>query len=44
MGQKVIVTEGAGVIGQAICRRLLQSGYVPVAADVQPVIDGLDLV
>ena len=44
MGQKVIVTGGAGVIGQAICRRLLQSGYVPVAADVQPVVDGLDLV
>jgi 3-oxoacyl-[acyl-carrier protein] reductase len=44
MGQKVIVTGGAGVIGQAICRRLLQSGYVPVAADVQPVVEGLDLV
>jgi 3-oxoacyl-[acyl-carrier protein] reductase len=43
VGQKVIVTGGAGVIGQAICRRLLQSGYVPVAADVQPVVAGLDL-
>ena len=43
VGQKVIVTGGAGVIGQAICRRLLQSGYQPVAADVQPVVDGLDL-
>lgn len=43
MGDKVIVTGGAGVIGQAICRRLLQSGYVPVVADVKSVVDGLDL-
>ena len=43
MGDKVIVTGGAGVIGQAICRRLLQSNYVPVAADVKPAIDALDL-
>ncbi|MCV7230158.1 SDR family NAD(P)-dependent oxidoreductase [Mycolicibacterium komossense] len=42
MGNKVIVTGGAGVIGQAICRRLLQSGYVPVAADLKPAIDALD--
>lgn len=43
MGNKVIVTGGAGVIGQAICRRLLQSGYVPVAADLKPSIDALDI-
>lgn len=42
MGNKVIVTGGAGVIGQAICRRLLQSGYVPVAADLKPAIDAID--
>jgi 3-oxoacyl-[acyl-carrier protein] reductase len=40
---KVIVTGGAGVIGQAICRRLLQSDYVPVAADLKPAVDELDL-
>jgi 3-oxoacyl-[acyl-carrier protein] reductase len=43
LGNKVIVTGGAGVIGQAICRRLLQSGYVPVAADLKPAIDALDV-
>jgi 3-oxoacyl-[acyl-carrier protein] reductase len=43
VGDKVIVTGGAGVIGQAICRRLLQSNYVPVAADVKPAVDALDL-
>lgn len=43
MGDKVIVTGGAGVIGQAICRRLLQSDYVPVAADLKPAVDALDL-
>ncbi|QZT60683.1 SDR family NAD(P)-dependent oxidoreductase [Mycolicibacterium austroafricanum] len=42
MGNKVIVTGGAGVIGQAICRRLLQSGYVPVAADLKQAIDAVD--
>lgn len=42
MGNKVIVTGGAGVIGQAICRRLLHSGYVPVAADLKPAIDAID--
>src|SRR5689334_10242138 len=36
--------DGRGrVIGQAICRRLLQSNYVPVAADVKPAIDALDV-
>ncbi|MUM03101.1 SDR family oxidoreductase, partial [Mycobacterium sp. CBMA334] len=39
----MIVTGGAGVIGQAICRRLLQSDYVPVAADLKPAVDELDL-
>ncbi|WP_396899656.1 SDR family NAD(P)-dependent oxidoreductase, partial [Mycolicibacterium sp.] len=43
MNNKVIVTGGAGVIGQAICRRLLQSDYVPVAADLKPAVDALDL-
>ncbi|WP_395308717.1 SDR family oxidoreductase [Mycobacterium sp. AMU20-3851] len=43
MGDKVIVTGGAGVIGQAICRRLLQSGYVPIAADLKDAVDALDL-
>ncbi|MDZ7884002.1 MAG: SDR family oxidoreductase [Mycobacterium sp.] len=43
MGDKVIVTGGAGVIGRAICRRLLQSGYVPVAADLKSAVDTLDL-
>ncbi|WP_082949788.1 SDR family oxidoreductase [Mycobacterium sp. ACS4331] len=43
MGNKVIVTGGAGVIGQAICRRLMESGYVAVAADLKPAIDALDL-
>lgn len=43
MSNKVIVTGGAGVIGQAICRRLVQSGYVPVAADLKPAIDALDV-
>ncbi|ORB31522.1 SDR family NAD(P)-dependent oxidoreductase [Mycolicibacterium parafortuitum] len=42
MGNKVIVTGGAGVIGQAICRRLLQSGYVPVAADLKGAVDAVD--
>ncbi|XTP34836.1 SDR family NAD(P)-dependent oxidoreductase [Mycobacterium sp. TJFP1] len=35
MGNTVIVTGGAGVIGQAICRQLVKSGYRPVAADLQ---------
>ncbi len=39
----MIVTGGAGVIGQAICRRLLQSSYVPVVADLKPAVDALDL-
>ncbi|QRY44593.1 SDR family oxidoreductase [Mycolicibacterium boenickei] len=43
MTNKVIVTGGAGVIGQAVCRRLLQSDYVPVAADLKPAVDELDL-
>lgn len=43
MGNKVIVTGGAGTIGQAICRRLLQSSYVPVVADLKPAVDALDL-
>ena len=42
MSQKVIVTGGAGVIGQAICRRLLEGGYVPIAADLSQAIDAVD--
>lgn len=42
VGNKVIVTGGAGVIGQAICRRLLQSDYTPIAADVKQAIDAFD--
>lgn len=42
MGDRIIVTGGAGVIGQAICRRLLQSGYVPIVADLKVAIDALD--
>lgn len=43
MSQKVIVTGGAGVIGQAICRRLIAGGFEPVAADLPAAIDALDL-
>ncbi|MCW2559229.1 MAG: short-chain dehydrogenase/reductase [Mycobacterium sp.] len=43
LSNKVIVTGGAGVIGQAICRRLLQGGYVPVVADLKHSVDALDL-
>lgn len=32
---KVIVTGGGGVIGRAICARLAQSGFEPVAADLE---------
>lgn len=42
MGNKVIVTGGAGIIGQAICRRLLQSGYLPVAADLKQAFEATD--
>lgn len=39
----MIVTGGGGVIGQAICRRLLQSGYEPIIADLSETIAALDL-
>lgn len=39
----MIVTGGAGTIGQAICRRLLQSSYVPVVADLKAAVDALDV-
>jgi len=43
LANKVIVTGGAGTIGQAICRRLLRSDYVPVVADLAPAVEALDL-
>lgn len=42
VGRKVIVTGGAGVIGQAICRRLVKSGYVPVIADLAEAVAAVD--
>ncbi|CAN3126689.1 Short-chain dehydrogenase/reductase SDR [Mycobacterium sp. smrl_JER01] len=42
LGNKVIVTGGAGVIGQAICRRLRQGGYEPVAADLKDAVEAAD--
>jgi 3-oxoacyl-[acyl-carrier protein] reductase len=42
VSRKVIVTGGAGVIGLAICRRLLLSGLVPVAADLKTAVDAID--
>ncbi|CAA9365476.1 MAG: Enoyl-[acyl-carrier-protein] reductase [NADPH] [uncultured Nocardioidaceae bacterium] len=41
MSRKVIITGGAGVIGQAICRRLVQGGYTPVAADLAEAVAAL---
>jgi 3-oxoacyl-[acyl-carrier protein] reductase len=43
VSRTVIVTGGAGVIGQAICRRLVESDLVPVAADLAPAVAALDL-
>lgn len=43
MSRKVIVTGGAGVIGQAICRRLIAGGFQPVAADLAEAVAALDL-
>lgn len=40
MDTKVIVTGGAGVIGRAICQRLAESGYRPVAADLPAALQG----
>jgi 3-oxoacyl-[acyl-carrier protein] reductase len=40
---KVIVTGGAGVIGTAICRRLAEGGYRPIAADLSIALQGRDL-
>ena len=39
----MIITGGGGVIGQAICRRLLQSGYEPIVADLPDTIAALDV-
>ena len=41
MSRKVIITGGAGIIGQAICRRLVQGGYTPVAADLAEAVAAL---
>lgn len=44
MSRKVIVTGGGGVIGRAICGRLAESGYQPVAADLEASIpEGKDV-
>ncbi len=43
MSRRVIVTGGAGVIGQAICRRLIEGGFEPVAADLADAVAALDL-
>lgn len=42
LSTKVIVTGGAGVIGRAICRRLAESGYLPIVADLPAAIAGSD--
>jgi 3-oxoacyl-[acyl-carrier protein] reductase len=39
---QVVVTGGAGCIGLAICRRLRDSGWVPVALDLPPQIRSVD--
>jgi 3-oxoacyl-[acyl-carrier protein] reductase len=42
MTRTVIVTGGAGVIGRAICRRLSEGGWTPIAADLEPAVKDLD--
>ncbi|QSR28520.1 enoyl-ACP reductase [Nocardioides aromaticivorans] len=43
MSGTVIVTGGGGVIGRAICARLAESGYRPVAADLESSVpEGVD--
>ena len=42
MNRKVIVTGGAGVIGLAICRRLVEGGWKPVAADLKDAVEAID--
>jgi 3-oxoacyl-[acyl-carrier protein] reductase len=42
VSRKVIVTGGAGVIGQAICRRLVEGGWSPVATDLEVAVEALD--
>jgi 3-oxoacyl-[acyl-carrier protein] reductase len=43
VNRKVIVTGGAGVIGQAICRRLAEGGFTPIAADLKDAVEAADL-
>ncbi|KAA0078857.1 SDR family oxidoreductase [Mycolicibacterium sp. P9-64] len=43
LNDKVIVTGGAGVIGRAICHRLVAGGYRPVAADLPAALADHDL-
>ncbi|MEU0483136.1 SDR family oxidoreductase [Streptosporangium sp. NPDC006013] len=43
MNRKVIITGGAGVIGLAICRRLVEGGFDPVAADLKDAVEAVDL-
>ncbi len=42
MAGQVVVTGGAGCIGQAICRRILAAGQTPVALDLAPAIAAVD--
>jgi 3-oxoacyl-[acyl-carrier protein] reductase len=42
VSRKVIVTGGSGVIGRAICRRLVEGGWSPVATDLDSAIEALD--
>lgn len=39
LSSKVVVTGGAGVIGQAICLELAEAGYTPIVFDLQTAID-----
>lgn len=40
--RRVLVTGGAGVIGMAICRKLRDTGWTPVAGDLAPAIEAVD--
>lgn len=42
MAGRVVVTGGAGCIGVAICRRLAERGWTPIAADLKTAVDNVD--